>query len=132
MNEDEPEALAHAREGRDDLRARWREYWSRHAAISRAHDEDQQRWWALATAARQGKGPWPGEAPRAPALPPVPAEFRGLACGARTRMGQPCKRTDLMRNGRCKFHGGMSSGPKTAAGRKRAAANLALGRVKKG
>jgi hypothetical protein len=39
-------------------------------------------------------------------------------CGARTRHGGPC-RQPAMRNGRCRLHGGRSTGPKTAAGRER-------------
>lgn len=39
-------------------------------------------------------------------------------CGARTRTGAPCRRTGLG-NGRCANHGGLSSGPKTAEGRRR-------------
>ena len=41
-------------------------------------------------------------------------------CGARTRIGAPCRRAGLD-NGRCANHGGMSSGPKTSAGRARIA-----------
>ena len=37
------------------------------------------------------------------------------ACGARTRSGSPC-RALAMRNGRCRMHGGASTGPKTSAG----------------
>lgn len=47
----------------------------------------------------------------------------GLArtCGAHARTtGQPCKAKMLLRGGRCKFHGGMSTGPKTREGQKRA------------
>jgi len=44
-------------------------------------------------------------------------------CGARTRAGTPCKRRDLYSNGRCRLHGGLSTGPRTEAGKKRAALN---------
>ena len=37
-------------------------------------------------------------------------------CGARTRAGGAC-RQPAMANGRCRFHGGKSTGPRTAAGR---------------
>ena len=37
-------------------------------------------------------------------------------CGARTRDGVAC-RQPAMANGRCRFHGGRSTGPRTAAGR---------------
>jgi hypothetical protein len=36
-------------------------------------------------------------------------------CGARTRRGTACQ-APAMRNGRCRLHGGLSTGPKTAAG----------------
>ena len=51
-------------------------------------------------------------------------------CGARARSrgGQPClappvldPETGLPRNGRCKLHGGRSTGPRTADGRQRTA-----------
>lgn len=38
-------------------------------------------------------------------------------CGARTRRGTACIRKALA-NGRCANHGGLSTGPKTMAGRK--------------
>ena len=36
-------------------------------------------------------------------------------CGARTRQGAPCGNLG-MANGRCRFHGGLSTGPKTPEG----------------
>ncbi len=42
-------------------------------------------------------------------------------CGARTRKGAPCKAKALPGKTRCKFHGGMSTGPKSAEGRLRIA-----------
>jgi hypothetical protein len=39
-------------------------------------------------------------------------------CGARTRAGGCC-RQPAMRNGRCRMHGGLSTGPRTAAGLER-------------
>ncbi|MEA3271552.1 HGGxSTG domain-containing protein [Ralstonia pickettii] len=46
-----------------------------------------------------------------------------MTCGARTRAGTPCKMTAIHRNGRCKLHGGMSTGPRSNAGKARSAAN---------
>ncbi|WP_443701117.1 HGGxSTG domain-containing protein [Pseudomonas sp.] len=43
---------------------------------------------------------------------PFPPEFHGLCCGAKTRAGTPCKRRDLYDSGRCRLHGGLSTGPK--------------------
>ena len=37
-------------------------------------------------------------------------------CGAQTRSGAPC-RAAAMPNGRCRMHGGPSTGPKTEAGK---------------
>lgn len=44
-------------------------------------------------------------------------------CGARTRKGTPCLRKDIYRNGRCKLHGGWSTGPKSKKGRAQSAIN---------
>ncbi|WP_155404629.1 HGGxSTG domain-containing protein [Enterobacter ludwigii] len=57
-------------------------------------------------------------------LPPEPEyepypDISGFQCGATTRAGTPCKMTYIYRNGRCKLHGGKSTGAKTRAGRKR-------------
>ena len=49
----------------------------------------------------------------------VPVKVRPLpfraTCGAKTRKGHPC-RCFALSNGRCRLHGGMSTGPKTAEG----------------
>src|SRR6266568_4313288 len=55
------------------------------------------------------------ESPEARPRPPKPM------CGARTRKGTRCQCKKLYKSGRCKFHGGLSTGPKTAAGKARAA-----------
>ncbi|WP_371823652.1 HGGxSTG domain-containing protein [Novosphingobium sp. CECT 9465] len=46
-----------------------------------------------------------------------------MECGATTRAGTPCKRRDIYRSGRCKLHGGLSTGPRTAKGKRRSARN---------
>ncbi len=38
-----------------------------------------------------------------------------VLCGARARTGEVCKRAPMV-NGRCRFHGGCSTGPRTAEG----------------
>jgi len=58
-----------------------------------------------------------------PLPPELPDELIGLRCGAKTRSGSPCKRQDLHANGRCKLHGGPSTGPKTKSGKERSALN---------
>ena len=42
-------------------------------------------------------------------------------CGAKTRKGMPCRAKPLPGRTRCKFHGGASTGPRTAEGRARIA-----------
>ena len=42
--------------------------------------------------------------------------WQGQRCEALTRRGSLCKRPGNKKNGRCKFHGGYSSGPKTQDG----------------
>lgn len=47
----------------------------------------------------------------------------GGVCGARTRSGTPCQRRDLYPSGRCKLHGGLSTGPRTIEGIRRCVLN---------
>jgi hypothetical protein len=42
-------------------------------------------------------------------------------CGARTRRGTSCQKRTLANNGRCKLHGGKSTGPRSVSGRARIA-----------
>lgn len=42
-------------------------------------------------------------------------------CGAKTRKGTPCHAKPIPGKARCKFHGGLSTGPKTPEGRARIA-----------
>lgn len=55
------------------------------------------------------------------ALPPKAVPRRRPLCGARNRKGEPCKAKALPGKRRCKFHGGMSTGPRTPEGRNRIA-----------
>jgi hypothetical protein len=49
-------------------------------------------------------------------------KFDRVRCGARTRQGAACKRLPVPGSERCKNHGGLSSGPRTEAGKQRIAA----------
>src|SRR6516165_10322146 len=49
-------------------------------------------------------------------------------CGANTRSGKACLRRELFKSGRCRNHGGMSTGPKTAEGHRRCAEGRARAR----
>ena len=44
-------------------------------------------------------------------------------CGAIKKDGTPCKQMAIYSNGRCKFHGGLSTGPVTEAGREQSRIN---------
>lgn len=55
--------------------------------------------------------------------PPFPEELRGMTCGAKTRAGTPCQQKGIYRNGRCKLHGGLSTGPRTKRGKRRSSLN---------
>ncbi|WP_082223960.1 helix-turn-helix domain-containing protein [Pseudorhodobacter wandonensis] len=44
-----------------------------------------------------------------------------VSCGAKTRKGTPCRNKSESGKRRCKFHGGLSTGPKTQEGRDRIA-----------
>lgn len=60
-----------------------------------------------------------------PDYPPFPPECEGMTCGAKAKSsGAPCKSTQIFRNGRCKFHGGPSTGPKSDEGKLSALGNL--------
>ena len=87
-----------------DLRRKWRRY---HEECSKAHEAWRDRDYSYPP----------------PASIPFPDELRNLTCGARTRAGTPCKRKDLYLNGRCKLHGGLSTGPTTEEGKRKAALN---------
>jgi hypothetical protein len=60
-----------------------------------------------------------------PEYPDLPEECRSMTCGGKgRRSGEPCKQRELYLNGRCKWHGGLSTGPKTAEGRTKSLKNL--------
>lgn len=47
----------------------------------------------------------------------APKEPDRAICGAMTRKGTPCRAKSEPGKRRCRFHGGLSTGPKTEAGR---------------
>jgi hypothetical protein len=88
--------------------------------------EQRQRLRAWGRAFRRNAAAWCaeyGESIPPPVWPPFPADLVGLPSGARTRAGTPCKRPARIPSGRCKFHGGQSTGPRTVAGKAKSAAN---------
>lgn len=60
-----------------------------------------------------------------PTYPEFPPELIDMRCGAKAKStGEPCKSKDIHMNGRCRWHGGLSTGPKTAEGKLAALGNL--------
>lgn len=59
--------------------------------------------------------------------PPFPDNLRDMTCGARTKAGTPCRQRALYGSGRCKWHGGLSTGPTTEAGKEQARINGRMG-----
>lgn len=96
--------LSEFQQSNDLLRQAFKDYWRGY----REHTENPN---------------WPNNGE----YPPVPDALHGLTCGAKTRAGTPCKRVDLHWNGRCKFHGGLSTGPTTDVGKAQARENGKLG-----
>src|SRR5262245_16803070 len=60
-------------------------------------------------------------------IAPAPARYRldRPRCGARTRQGTSCQAAGIGKGGKCRNHGGLSTGPRTPEGRQRSARNLA-------
>lgn len=52
-----------------------------------------------------------------------------VTCGAKCRTGKPCQGNSLPGKRRCKWHGGCSTGPKTAEGKAKSLANLRQNRA---
>jgi hypothetical protein len=63
-----------------------------------------------------------------PSWPEFPLECRDMVCGGKgRRSGRPCQCKEIYPNGCCKWHGGASTGPKTAEGKARSQSNLRRG-----
>ena len=59
-------------------------------------------------------------------------DWPGQRCGAKTRRGTPCQCPANKKNGRCRLHGGASTGARSEAGLARiSAANLPYGEFTK-
>lgn len=46
-----------------------------------------------------------------------PSKRAPITCGAKTRSGGSCHKSPLAGKNRCRLHGGLSTGPRTSAGR---------------
>ena len=59
-------------------------------------------------------------------------DWQGERCLAKTRKGTPCQSPAFKHNGKCRLHGGRSTGPKTEEGRRMISeANLTNGKFNK-
>lgn len=105
----------------NQLRKAWRRYWQERGKWSAQRDARREAARLAWLRNPLGRLIEPAVAP----FPPFPPEFQYLTCGARTRAGTPCKRRDLYRSGRCKLHGGLSTGPTSSDGKARSAKNSA-------
>ena len=104
-----------------ELRKKYKKHYEKFAKLAEEYDRLVDKWNEDAE-----KTKWCEPLPPYPPLPvfePLPVEIHDMTCGAKTRAGTPCKRTDIWRNGRCKYHGGMSTGPTTIEGKKKASQN---------
>jgi len=108
----------------DSQRQRLKAYYIEHKRIAVLRDtvERQAREQWLHSFIRSGLRFSPLQL-RLPPFPVFPDDLRGLGCGAKTRTGTRCKITTLYPNGRCKLHGGLSTGPRTPEGKQRVAMN---------
>jgi hypothetical protein len=107
-----------------ELRSRLRAYYEESGRIAEERERIEDAYWA---AKLDERIPWrvcaAMKMPPLPSYPEFPEECRGMTCGAKTRAGTPCKRKDLYISGRCKLHGGLSTGPTTEKGKRKAARN---------
>ena len=100
------------------LRQQWRKYWKEYDADHDRYAEELEAWENLGPEIRLIT-----PEPEPPVVPELPEELRTLTCGAKTRRGTFCKRRDLYASGRCRMHGGPSTGPTSEAGKRRSALN---------
>lgn len=111
----------------DELRRRHKAFWKEYRRV-----EALRRVMLLTGAKRRADyfidhGVWL-PAPVLPAFPEYPAECEGLTCGAWGRQkSRPCQRKEIYNNGRCRLHGGLSTGPKSEDGKLAALGNLRRG-----
>ena len=101
-----------------------------HLAFAVPHEADTPRWRIFRRSTRARGGVLSRAEDEALAVEPLMSLPRNLAkrlvplrvtCGAKTRKGDPCRAKSELGRRRCRFHGGLSTGPKTAEGRERIA-----------
>ena len=75
----------------------------------------------------RGKNPFQAIDPSTPQASILERPEMYEFCDARKKNGEPCRQKALYRQGRCKFHGGLSTGPKTEEGKQQSRINGAKG-----
>lgn len=110
--------------GTDDQRKAYKQYRRDYERIDRERDRIRAKpYKVLLTRTTKGVLKATIIEPKLPEYPAYPSKCRGMSCGAKTRKELPCKQTNIYQNGRCKYHGGASTGPRTKKGKKRSARN---------
>jgi len=97
----------------NDRRRRWRQHWKE---VEHVHQERERVLGEQSFLSPRIQSSLPD-------YPTFPEDLADLTCGAKTRAGTPCKRGDLYENGRCRLHGGPSTGPITKRGKRKSAKN---------
>ena len=108
-----------------ELRKLWRKHFDEYDRRWAEYDQEEAEWHVVVDRI-SASGNYSMAIPAYPEcsnIEPIPVELHELTCGAKTRARTPCKRTDLYRSGRCKFHGGLSTGPRSLQGKKKASLN---------
>lgn len=101
-----------------ELRKRYKLYCKQYNKITEKNDNAEKKYMLLLELRSKGVKVEISK----PVYIPTPhgsQDFFDLTCGAKTRAGTPCKLKILYDNGRCKFHGGLSTGAKTKEGKMR-------------
>ena len=116
-----------------ELRRLWRAHFDEFERVAAERDRIEAEYW---NTQQDERIPWRVRAtmkmPPLPDYPAFPEECRDMTCGAKTRAGTPCKRKDLYGgNGRCRLHGGLSTGPRTKRGKRKSARNGRLPKTKR-
>lgn len=109
-----------------EQRQRYKSYWAEVARVDAKRRQLEMEYAAKAAEYIINYGMRPPR-PQLPPLPGLPVDLQGLVCGGKSRRtDKPCQSREIFTNGRCKWHGGLCTGPKTAKGKAKSAQNLPM------